>query len=83
MTQKSEQLLSLASSLAQDIAILRARSSGGQSGCALTPLDEAVNVERNKEEASTDMHPCSDQVMGKRTDATRTHSGQQRAPLQQ
>ena len=24
------------------------------------------------------MHPCSDQVMGKRTDATRTHSGQQR-----
>ncbi|RVW27788.1 hypothetical protein CK203_102642 [Vitis vinifera] len=44
--------------------------------------DEAVNMERNKEEASTDVHPCSDQVMGKRTDATRTHSGQQRAPLQ-
>ena len=64
--------------MAQDIATLCARSSGGQSGCALTPLEEAVNVERKKNEGSTGVHPCSDEMMGKGTGATNTHSGQQR-----
>ncbi|RVW21949.1 hypothetical protein CK203_110571 [Vitis vinifera] len=59
------------------IPMTPSRSSGGQSGCALTPLDETV-VERNKEETRIDVHPCSDQVMGKGTGAARTHSGQQR-----
>ena len=71
--------MSLASSVAQDIATLRARSNGGQSGCALTPPDEAVNVERNKDKGSIDVHPCSDQIMGKGTGAASKHSGQQRA----
>ncbi|KAL6347714.1 hypothetical protein AAG906_026243 [Vitis piasezkii] len=77
--RNSEHLMSLASSVAQDIATLRARSNGGQSGCALTPPDEAVNVERNKDKGSTDVHPCSDQIMGKGTGAASKHSGQQRA----
>ena len=70
--------MSLASSVAQDIATLRAMSSGGQSGCALTPPKEVVNVERKKDEGSTGVHPCSDEMMGKGTGATNTHSGQQR-----
>ena len=70
--------MSLASSVAQDIATLRARSSRGQSGCALTPPEEDVNVERKKDEGSTDVHPCSDEMMGKGTSVTSTHSGQQR-----
>ncbi|RVW73911.1 hypothetical protein CK203_056341 [Vitis vinifera] len=48
LSRNSEHLMSLASSVAQDIATLRARSNGGQSGCALTPPEEAVNVERRK-----------------------------------
>ena len=67
--------MSLASSVAQDIAILRARSIGGQSGCALTPLEETVNVEKKKDEESTGVHPCSDEMMRKGTDASSTHSG--------
>ena len=70
--------MSLASSVAQDIATLRARSSGGQSGCALTPPQEAVNVERKKDEGSTGVHPCSDEMMRKGSGAASTHSGQQR-----
>ncbi|RVW68409.1 hypothetical protein CK203_062829 [Vitis vinifera] len=60
LKRNSEHLMSLASSVAQDIATLRARSSGGQSGCALTPPQEAVNVERKKDEGSTavDDGPC-------------------------
>ncbi|KAL6325943.1 hypothetical protein AAG906_038434 [Vitis piasezkii] len=68
LSRNSEHLMSLASSVAQDIATLRARSSGGQSGYALTPPQEAVNVERKKDEGSTGVHPC----------AASTHSGQQR-----
>ncbi|KAL6328637.1 hypothetical protein AAG906_003322 [Vitis piasezkii] len=37
LSRNSEHLMSLASSVAQDIATLHARSDGGQSGCALTP----------------------------------------------
>ena len=62
----------------QDIATLRARSSGEQSGCALTPPQEAVNVERKKDEGSTGMHPCSDEMMRKGSGAASTHSSQQR-----
>ncbi|RVW99508.1 uncharacterized protein LOC100852586 isoform X1 [Vitis vinifera] len=74
-----EHLISLASSVAQDIATLRSRSSGGQRGCALTPPDEAVNVDINKEEGSTNVHPFSDQLMGKGSGSATTRSGQQRA----
>ena len=70
--------MSLASSVAQDIATLRARSNGRQSGCALTLPEEAVNVERKKDERSTGVHPCSDEMMGKGTGAANTHFGQQR-----
>ena len=70
--------MSLVSSVAQDIAILYARSSRGQSGCALTQLEEAMNVERKKNEGSTSVHPCSDEMMRKGTGAVSTHSGQQR-----
>ncbi|KAL6347696.1 hypothetical protein AAG906_026225 [Vitis piasezkii] len=52
--QNLEHLMSLASFVAQDIATLHVRSSEGLSGCALTPPDEAMNVERNKDERSTD-----------------------------
>ena len=65
--------------MAQDIATLRSRSSGGQRGCALTPPDEAVNVDINKEEGSTNVHPFSDQLMGKGSGSATTRSGQQRA----
>ncbi|XP_034685670.1 uncharacterized protein LOC117914432 [Vitis riparia] len=78
LSRNSEHLMSLASSVAQDIATLRARSSGGQSGCALTPPQEAVNVERKKDEGSTGVHPCSDEMMRKGSGAASTHSGQQR-----
>ncbi|KAL6347449.1 hypothetical protein AAG906_025164 [Vitis piasezkii] len=61
--RNSEHLMSLASSVAQDIATLHARSNGGQSGY----------------KGSTDVHPCSDQIMGKGTGAASKHSGQQRA----
>ncbi|RVX22855.1 hypothetical protein CK203_008384 [Vitis vinifera] len=57
------------SSVAQDIATLHARSNGGQSGCAFTPPKEVVNVERKKDEGSTGVHPCSDEMMGKGTGA--------------
>ena len=70
--------MSLASSVAQDIATLRARSSRGQSGCALTPLEETVNVEKKKDEESTGVHPCSDEMMRKGTGVASTRSGQQR-----
>ena len=70
--------MSLTSFVAQDIATLHARSNGGQSGCALTPPKEVVNVERKKDEGSTGVHPCSDEMMGKRTGVASTHSGQQR-----
>ena len=70
--------MSLASSVAQDIATLCARSSGGQSDCALTPPEEAMNVERKKDEGSTGVHPCSDEMIRKGTDAASIHSGQQR-----
>ncbi|KAL6350158.1 hypothetical protein AAG906_004097 [Vitis piasezkii] len=78
LSRNSEHLMSLASSVAQDIATLCARSSGGQSGCALTPPQEAVNVERKKDEGSTGVHPCSDEMMRKGSDAASTHSGQQK-----
>ncbi|KAL6329670.1 hypothetical protein AAG906_026405 [Vitis piasezkii] len=58
LSRNSEHLMSLASSVAQDIATLRAKSSGGQSGCALTPPEEAVNVERKKNEGSTSVNRC-------------------------
>ncbi|KAL6326893.1 hypothetical protein AAG906_012169 [Vitis piasezkii] len=74
LSRNSEHLMSLTSSVAQDIATLRARSSGGQSGCALTPPEEAVNVERKKDEGSTGVHPCSDEMMRKGTGAASTHS---------
>ena len=64
--------------MAQDIAILRARSIGGQSGCALTLPEEDVNVEKKKDEESTGMHPCSDEMMRKGSGAASTHSSQQR-----
>ena len=70
--------MSLVSSVAQDIATLYARSSRGQSGYALTQLEEAMNVERKKNEGSTSVHPCSDEMMRKGTGAASTHSGQQR-----
>ncbi|RVW94862.1 hypothetical protein CK203_034612 [Vitis vinifera] len=44
--------MSLASSVAQEIATLCARSNGGQSDCALTPPKEVVNVKRKKDEGS-------------------------------
>ncbi|RVX01305.1 hypothetical protein CK203_031228 [Vitis vinifera] len=78
LSRNSEHLMSLASSVAQDIATLRARSTGGQSGCALTPPQEVVNVERKKDEGSTGVHPCSDEMMRKGSGAASTHSGQQR-----
>ncbi|RVW81070.1 hypothetical protein CK203_045420 [Vitis vinifera] len=52
-----------------NIATLHARSSGGQSGCALIPPEEAVNVERKKDEGNTGVHPCSDEMMRKGTGA--------------
>ena len=70
--------MSLASSVAQDIATLRARSIGGQSGCALTLPEEDVNVEKKKDEESIGVHPCSDEMIRKGTDAASIHSGQQR-----
>ena len=70
--------MSLASSVEQDIATLHARSSGGQSGCALIPPEEAVNVERKKDEGNTGVHPCNDEMMRKGTSAASTHLGQQR-----
>ena len=70
--------MSLASSVAQDSATLRTRSNGGQSGCAFTPPEEAVNVERKKDKGSTGVHPCSEEMMGKGTGAANTHFGQQR-----
>ncbi|RVW56533.1 hypothetical protein CK203_072486 [Vitis vinifera] len=73
LSQNSEHLMSLTSFVAQDIATLHARSNGGQSGCALTPPKEVVNVERKKDEGSTGVHPCSDEMMGKRT-GCRKHS---------
>ncbi|KAL6333024.1 hypothetical protein AAG906_020044 [Vitis piasezkii] len=78
LSRNLEHLMSLASSVAQDIATLRAMSSGGQSGCALTPPEEDVNVERKKDKGNTDVHPCSDEMIGKGTGAASTHSGQQR-----
>ncbi|RVW21732.1 hypothetical protein CK203_108209 [Vitis vinifera] len=45
---------------------------------ALTPPEEAVNVERKKDEGSIGVHPCSDEMMRKGTGAASTHSGQQR-----
>ncbi|RVW92731.1 hypothetical protein CK203_042572 [Vitis vinifera] len=54
------------------------RSSEGQSDCALTPPEEAMNVERKKDEGSTGVHPYSDEMIGKGTGATNTHFGQQR-----
>ena len=35
-------------------------------------------MERNKEETNNDVHPCSDQVLGKGIGAARTHSAQLR-----
>ena len=70
--------MSLTSSVAQDIATLCTRSSEGQSDCALTPPEEAMNVERKKNEGSTSVHPCSNEMMGKGIDVASTHSGQQR-----
>ena len=70
--------MSLTSSVAQDIATLCTRSSEGQSDCALTPPEEAMNVERKKDEGSTGVHPYSDEMIGKGTGATNTHFGQQR-----
>nr|CAN61002.1 hypothetical protein VITISV_020154 [Vitis vinifera] len=61
-----------------DSATLRTRSNGGQSGCAFTPPEEAVNVERKKDKGSTGVHPCSEEMMGKGTGAANTHFGQQR-----
>ena len=70
--------MSLASSVEQDIVTLHARSSGGQSGCALIPPEEAVNAERKKDEGNTGVHPCNDEMMRKGTGAASTHLGQQR-----
>ena len=70
--------MSLASSVAQEIATLCARSNGGQSDCALTPPKEVVNVKRKKDEGSIGVYPSSDEMMRKGTGAVSTHSGQQR-----
>ncbi|RVW44606.1 hypothetical protein CK203_110059 [Vitis vinifera] len=49
-------------------------SSGGQTSYAVPPPKAVVNVEANKEEASTDVHPCNDQFMGNYTGSPMTHS---------
>ena len=64
--------------MAQEIATLCARSSGGQSDYALTPPKEVVNVKRKKDEGNIGVYPCSDEMMRKRTGAASTHSSQQR-----
>ena len=74
MIRKSEQLMSLASYLAKDIATLRSQSSGGQIGCAIPPPQAPVNVEANKKEARTSIHPYNDQFIGNCIGLSRTHS---------
>ncbi|RVW94280.1 hypothetical protein CK203_034836 [Vitis vinifera] len=48
--------------------------------CSPSP-DATINVERNKEEANINVHPCSDQVMRKGTGVGKTHYEQQRSTI--
>ena len=71
---KSEQLVTLASSLAQDIATLHSRSNGMKTSCAVPPPQPLANVEAHNDEDNTDIHPSTDQFMEHSTGSPMTHS---------
>ena len=71
---KLEQLVTLASSLAQDIATLRSRSNGMKTSCAVPPPQPLANVEAHNDEDNTDVHPSTDQFMEHSTGSPMTHS---------
>ncbi|RVW20031.1 hypothetical protein CK203_113604 [Vitis vinifera] len=65
LSRNSEHLMSLASSVAQDIATLCARSSGGQSVVHSPHHKKLCECRKKERRGKHGVHPCSDEMMRK------------------